>query len=374
MKILILLSDTGGGHRAIARAVSWGLRQTAGGAAKIEELDIFAIEPIALHDRITRLYEPLLRRWPDLYGWLYHLSDRPGVYGALTVSARRHMVPKLRDAFSSVRPVLIVSVHPLANQLALDALQEVGCRIPYISVVTELVMVHRAWVEPDTACYAVATEETRQGVLKLGAPTERVYLTGLPVDERCGRRQPSVTDLRLSLGLDPHRFTALFIGGGVGAGGIAERVKIAARSGFGGQIVVVCGRNEGLRRWLASQQFPVPVYTYGFVSNVPELMRASDVVVSKSGPQTLAEALACARPVIVYRQFRGQEEGNGAFIERHGAGYLVPDPRLLAETLIRLSRDDAEIDRLRDAAAQLGRPEAAIHAASVILDRVGVAV
>ena len=39
------------------------------------------------------------------------------------------------------------------------------------------------------------------------------------------------------------------------------------------------------------QALRTPAHIYGFVQTIPELMRAADVVVTKGGPQTIAESL-----------------------------------------------------------------------------------
>ena len=65
------------------------------------------------------------------------------------------------------------------------------------------------------------------------------------------------------------------------------------------QVVVICGRNEGLRRRLAESAWggEVEVHAFGFVSNMHEFMAASDAIITKAGarPRLLLLLLLCPR-------------------------------------------------------------------------------
>ena len=51
-------------------------------------------------------------------------------------------------------------------------------------------------------------------------------------------------------------------------------------------------------------------------------MRAADIIVTKAGPGTIAEALNANLPIILYAKLPGQEDGNVTFVESEGAGDL----------------------------------------------------
>lgn len=52
----------------------------------------------------------------------------------------------------------------------------------------------------------------------------------------------------------------------------------------------------------------------GFVDNMPEWMTASDMIISKAGPGTIAESLICGLPVLLNGFVPCQEEGNVPFV------------------------------------------------------------
>lgn len=86
--------------------------------------------------------------------------------------------------------------------------------------------------------------------------------------------------------------TALVVGGGDGIGNLKEITEsmVAALSKDGSalksQIVVVCGKNEEMRRSLEAVTWPanVNVVVKGFVNNMDAWMGASDCIITKAGP------------------------------------------------------------------------------------------
>lgn len=114
--------------------------------------------------------------------------------------------------------------------------------------------------------------------------------------------------LRKKLGLDEDLPTVLVVGGGDGMGGI---VNIAQSLGdqlgrnaedLSYQMVVVCGSNENAKSQLSSKEWGdgVDVITTGFVNNMDEWMKASDALVTKAGPGTIAEASICGLPCMLF--------------------------------------------------------------------------
>src|SRR6185437_7667906 len=136
------------------------------------------------------------------------------------------------------------------------------------------------WVDHRLATLNTASTESYNAVLRWGAPSERVRCYGLPVNERFGEVEASPDTLRLSYGLEPNRFTAMLVGGGEGAGGLEAIVRKIDKANLPIQIIVVCGRNDALRARLESAQLRTPAHICGFVRTMPEIMHASDAIIT----------------------------------------------------------------------------------------------
>ena len=367
MRVLILMSDTGGGHRSISLALQKALLRLAPERVEPRIVDMFALEQPTFFDRGTRLYSPVIRHAPWLYGLVFHLANHPLVYRAILVQAAESLLPKVRRLLITHQPEIIVSTHSLCNWFVLRALDQLELDVPVLATVTELVTVHQTWVEPGIAHYTTATAAAREAVLCQGASPRRVSCPGLPIHERFGRVTEAPAEIRRELGLAPDRFTLLVVGGSEGAGSLDKLIAAIDETGVDAQLIVVCGRNERLREKLQSTPLTLQAKILGFVRNIPELMQAADVVVTKGGPQSIVEALASGRPIIVTRSLPGQEEGNAAFVEAHGVGF---DGRHLPRALWaiqRLAADPVERQVLAARARSLARPEAAIDTARTVL-------
>jgi UDP-N-acetylglucosamine:LPS N-acetylglucosamine transferase len=115
-------------------------------------------------------------------------------------------------------------------------------------------------------------------------------------------------------------------------------------------LVVVCGRNETLKAKLEdlAHSLPTPVTVLGFTDRIPELMRAADLLVTKAGPGTLAEANAAQLPVVVYDYVPGQERGNVDFVRHNGIGEVaINSAAEVVRAVERLVKNDARLAQMR---------------------------
>jgi 1,2-diacylglycerol 3-beta-galactosyltransferase len=364
---VILFSDTGGGHRAAAKALEQALTQLD------PQLHVSKLDPLmgldsspGLVRRLVALYSPIIQRSPAIWGALYHgFNNRPAfatVRGIFGGRVRRIIASALREA----DPDLVISVHPLLNHVAWQAIRRSGRPRGLVTVVTDLVEFHLGWMFTRSDLTVVPTEGARNEVLAAGVPADRVQLLGLPVDLRFRPPAPGEkAALRRRFGIDEKRFTILVSGGGEGSGKLLTQVRALARRDVGDwQLIVVCGRNEKLRRRLSRVNFHSRALILGFVDNMPELMRAADLVVSKAGPGAIGEALATEVPILLTSYLPGQETPNVTFVTESGLGRYTPKPDELLAAVRELAAPGSEAWRLMsERAAEISRPYASLDIA-----------
>lgn len=372
-RVLILMSDTGGGHRSAAEAISAGLHRVHG-----ERFQVFVVDALAQSlppplNRIGEMYSPIIHRAPWAWGQFYRLSNSPGKVSAV-VSV---LYPSVRDGFEAlireINPHLIVSAHPFLNHVPSRVSRERFNAIPVVTLVTDPVTVHAAWVCPDADLCLVATQEAARRTIALGMAPEKVRVTGLPIDprfEECGGTDRVA--LRRKWGLPVDLPLALVMGGGEGAGELYELVSALEQARVPAALVVVTGRNRALLRRLEMRAWEMEVRVLGFVREMPELMGASNLVLTKAGPATLWEAMGAGLPIVMTGYVPGQEEGNAAFVQGAGAGCLVSDPREVAESLLAWFRpEDDTLARMADNSRALARPRAALEIADLLAGLIG---
>ncbi len=325
-RAMFLISDTGGGHRSAANAITAALDE-------IQTPHAFEhrVEDVAAHCSfpLTQLglgYSMALRYAPPVYGALYYATNGRRRYKALIRFCEPLYRERLRDLFISYQPDVIISVHPLLNHAALRARADAHMQhVPIVTVITDLGKVHESWLVADADAVVVPAREVYQRALSRGVSPARLRLLGHPIHPKFDDVTGTAAELRAQLDLPTDGLIVMLMAGGEGGGKLLSTALALARARLPVQLVVVCGRNEHLQQKLSemSKGLPTPMHVLGFTDKIPEYFRAADLLVTKAGPGTLAEANAAQLPVIVYDYVPGQERGNVDFVRHNGLGEVA---------------------------------------------------
>ena len=293
----------------------------------------------AIVRRLASLYSPVITRSRAAWGAVYHSSNTRATFAAIRAVFGPAVRKVMAQLLSQHDPDVVLSVHPLLNHVAYQAIRRGGRPRALMTVITDLVDFHRGWTFSQADLVVAPTEGARKVALRRRVPPDRVKLLGLPVDLRFRPPAPGEKQaLRRRFGLDQNRFTILVIGGAAGVGHLAAQVRELSIERHPWQLIVVAGRNEKLRRRLYELEALTPMLILGFVDYMPELMRACDLVVTKAGPGAIAEALATGLPLVITGFLPGQESPNVDFVVESGIGAFAPresdlrdEVRVLAE-------------------------------------------
>ncbi|MDE3089116.1 MAG: glycosyltransferase, partial [Chloroflexota bacterium] len=316
------MSDTGGGHRSAGQAIADAVARDFPGKYQVTLVDVIARTAIFPFNHVAEWYLPFTTYAEFLWRTLFHLTNNRWLT-RLSLGIIRLLIGRsVRRLLREQSPDLVVTVHPVLNEIPQRALRAVGSRAPFVVVVTDLFSAHGLWFNPAADLTLVPTDGARKVGEKWGMSPEKLCIVGLPVSLKFLGDGKSKTEHRAMLGLEPERTTALLVGGGEGMGRLYEIARAIDRARLPLQLVVIAGRNQKLRQKLEASPWHIPVRAQGFVANMPDWMRASDVLITKAGPGTISEALACGLPMVLSGFLPGQEEGNVTFVEESGVGVL----------------------------------------------------
>lgn len=337
---------------------------------RVEWCDPLIGQGRAVARRLSSLYPTIIKRSPPTWGAIYHASNTAASFTAIRTVLSSQLRPVLRRHLHRVDPDVVLSVHPLINHVTASLLRREPRRRALMTVVTDLIDIHRGWACRGADLIVTPTPAALHAVRHWGVSADRVRLIGMPVDLRFRPPEPGeAAAIRRRIGLDQERPTVLIAGGGEGSGGLLAQVRVLAERPQPWQVIAVCGRNERLRQRLLRIPFSTPTLVLGFVDDMPELLRASDLAVGKAGPGAIAEALATGLPLVLTSYLPGQERGNVRFVTDAGVGRYAPRPVRLLEAVSELLGGDGEAYRdMRERAAALARPGAALDAASACLE------
>mgnify|MGYP001025446104 CR=1 FL=1 len=367
-RVLLVYLNTGGGHRSTAHAVAETLRNLYGGRVHADLVDVTAEYFSWPLNQLGAIYQALVQ----LHGWPWALTYY------LTNGPRR--LSLLKDPWwyltgSSILTLLddhpadvIVCCHPLLKAPCAKALRIKSPEKPLITLVTDLASAHASWfVCGDDRCL-VATERARRRAVTCGVPGHLVEVTGLPVKPcfvDAAQHDPGTA--REKLGLDRDSLVVLLLSGADGVGPLFRLVEAIVDSGVKVELAAITGRNDALRRDLASRAWSLPVHTKGFVDNIHEWMLAADLLVTKAGPSTISEALVMGLPMVLSGALPGQERPNVDYVVEGGAGVWTPTPREAAAAVHRLLEAEGPLlAQMSGRAQSLARPGAARRVAKII--------
>lgn len=361
-KILIISSDTGGGHRSAAAAIVAGVQ-------KFLDSESYAIRVVRaieeshhLADKLVRLYNWILRNrqhWMKYYYWMIN-RVRPDTRQFF----HKRCVGYVRDLFERWCPHIVVSVHPLTQHIFGRVLKELNLadRVPLVSVVTDPCYgFWKGWACDAVTLYLVASEEARQQLIDYGVSPERIKISGMPVHPKFAYPgEEAAQAARRALGLDPEKFTVFVNAGWIGGGNIPQIFRELVQGELDVQAIFLAGKNEDLRAVAESiaTDAPFPVKVIGYSDEIEQLMSAANVMISKLGGLTTFEALACRVPIIadVITDPMPQEAGTAKLIAQRGAGVMLNRASDVVNVVRRMMEDEVHYSRMRAATANLALP------------------
>jgi len=466
--IQILMSDTGGGHRASANALRDALDTLYPHQFLVDIVDIYTDYGPFPYNQYVPLYK-IMAEYTFLWDWFYHFGATPLGLVVNELCLDLFCFDPFRECMNRFTPLLtttddgkreevsaavakaqtcpttnrradmVISVHPLCQDESLKILAYLDSggkskkaqdrTTPFVTVVTDLGGAHPTWFNPGVdKCY-VPSDALYKAALDRKVQPEQIVEYGLPIRSgfwsesggptrsagetdktswfantfgRGGGKDKSDSggggsgggsgggrknkaELREELGLVQGIPTVLIVGGGDGMGGIVEQARALGKkldadatsdpsSGDGAgpsfQMVVVCGKNERAQKDLQADDWGsgVNVDVKGFVYNMDEYMRASDAIVTKAGPGTIAEASICGLPCMLSSYLPGQEAGNVPYVEENGFGTYSGDPTTIAETVSTWLETPELLSKMQQAALEAARPAATLDIAKDIAE------
>jgi 1,2-diacylglycerol 3-beta-galactosyltransferase len=362
VKLLFLFADVGGGHRAPAEAVREALRQTVGQAARVELVDMLADYAPWPYNRGQETYTKTVRFARPVEQITYHTFNGRRRIRIGSSIMWRPMRRATHELMTDHPADLVVTFHPTYSYPL------TWLKIPCAFVFTDLITNHALWCAPGAQRYIVPTELARTGAMNHGLPPDRVSVTGLPVHPRFLDPIPPHEKICQKLGMDCRKPIILLTGGGEGLGRVYDIAYAIGQSDLDAQLVIITGRNQKLREQLEDIDWAMDTKILGFTRDMPDWMAVSSVLITKSGSNTLAEALVRGLPMILFEAVGEQERYNPRYIEYSGAGAYCAKPAKVVSTLREWLSNPEQLKSLSDNARQISRPQAAFDVAKIVYD------
>ena len=368
-RILFLYLTKHSGHYSAAIAVETAMRRLD---AHVESmlLDSFSHANPVLSKVTLRAYLAALKTAPEIWEWMYDNADFKERTAKIRELLNRGNSRKLQRVLDEFDPDTIVCTQAFACGVMASWKRATGRKTPVlVGVLTDFVA-HRYWADPDVDLYIAPSEETRRNLISQGVSLERVAAFGIPTNERFQLPVDKEVVIK-SLGLKSDLPKILVMGGSLGLGPMKSVIRKLNKLPQPFDIIVVTGKNEELQEQLARKgpQLRHTTRILGFVENVHELMEIAEMIITKPGGITTAEALVKKLPMIIINPIPGQEAKNTDYLLSQNVAVEAEDANDVMLFVDEFLRNPRKLWTMREAAAALGRPRSAENAAQEILKR-----
>ena len=338
--LIITAVYTGHGHKSISDSLM----------ERLEAYDDIEVKTIDGFDLMTyiekvcaeKTYGPITR----LPGKAWEMNYAAGM--RFKRPLQRVIVAMIRQKFEKLirefQPDCILSVHPIFLGSILDILEDMNLKIPLVAHEADLIDIALQWFDPRIDLVLAPSQEAYDCTVIHGVDPSRVRKVGFPVRSRfLGLADVSAQKKHDSL-------TVTVMSGSEGSGMI-RAVTRELLSGTDAKVNVICGRNKALRKKMHkafARKYHGRLNAMGFVDRIQDVMCDSDILIMRASPNSVMEAVALNKPVIVFGQLAGQELHNPQMLEAHGLIVYCPDPARLPGCIAKLRANDGEeMERMR---------------------------
>jgi processive 1,2-diacylglycerol beta-glucosyltransferase len=354
----------GAGHNQAARALQETLRLQAPDA-HVECWDVLEYVPRFFRFKYATGYAIAVSLFPRLYGLGYAITDHPRGPKRTIMERRRlraeaRALEALGRAVDAFAPDTVVHTHFLAPPYLARRARERNESLRQILVTTDVIP-HRWWYCEEAEHYFTAHASGKDRLIELGAPEERITVSGMPIHPKWTTPLPSREELCREWSLSADKPIVILAGGADFTCGpivkIARRLTAANRDAC---VVVLGGRNKKLLGKLSvlPETTQGRIVPQGFTDRVHELATVADMMITKAGGMTTAECLAKQLPMVFLPTVPGQEQDNAEFFTKNQAGYIARSLREVVEKTTDLLASPQKRQTMSQAANKLYRPGA----------------
>jgi glycosyl transferase family 28 len=330
-EVLLFIVDAGGGHRASANALlAAAEEQRRPWRFRVVNLqDVLA--PLDVWRRVTG--RPIETTYNELVRADHTRFLVPGLR-FMQLLIRLLQGPLARLVGRELRgrpPALALSLMPNFNAVLRDAVRQALPGRSLFTLLTDYAdFPPHFWMEPGLDRVLVGSDHAAAQARAAGLPPEAVTRTsGMVLHPRfhSGGGPHARTVARAELGIPADAFTVMEVFGGKGSAEMRPLTEALLDAAPDAHVIAVCGDNPALVESMAplAAASGGRLHALGFTRRIADYLAASDLLVTKPGPGSLAEAFQQRVPVVVASHGRTipQERWNAEMVRQQGLGRVV---------------------------------------------------
>jgi processive 1,2-diacylglycerol beta-glucosyltransferase len=332
-KILIAMVEVGNGHKSPAIAIKKSIDRLFPTKYKVEVIDLIkSLGSGVLFSIYQHFWINFALKYPKIFSIIYKITDNKISIRLMNLMSF-NLYFKTKRFIQNFKPDLIIADHTAC--IGVFSMLKSKIDVPVYVINTDAFDAHQLWIAPNINKYIAFSRLAKEGLSKRGIKNIKLFDLGYPLDSKHSLHLPSKIILRKRLEIKNKR-TILMFSGAEGIGNMKDFIITIIKKNINLQMLVVCGRNERLKKEL--EEIVVPsgsksiLKVLGFRDDMQELISVSDIVFGKSGASQTFEALIKKKPLI-YSTYMINEYHTLRFVVDNGMGWYTPTKKEFIDLL-----------------------------------------
>ncbi len=354
-KIAIFTSKGGGAHKSASQAITYYLKN---------DYEILIVNPF---EDIFESLDPINRlsfntvKGEDLYNFFLknrwnRMINLLGDFGEYyTRTHQRRMIKCLQKYIQNNKPDMIISVVPYTNSATFTVAKEY--KVPFLIVPADM--------DARTYILDINANDYEKFALSLPfddslllekidedlIPEERIKFLGFPLRSTFLEKKDK-QKIKKEFSIPKDKKVIMILMGATGSSAVYSYVKKISKSKLNLHLIVCIGREESLIEQLKKIKLPKNITTsvIGFTDKAADLMAISDLLITKSGPTSLCEAIQMNLPVLIDNTSISLkwEKISSEFVRKHDLGKVITNFNQVNKFLEKLLKNEDEIKLIKD--------------------------
>lgn len=349
-KILIPYATYGSGHKSIAEYIKKYFEEN--GDYECLTLDLITDSSYIVSKFSKKTTEFFMTKLPSIWSLLYYgFDNKISAYISGKINLNLYDNKKLKKIITDFNPDITIATHFFGTDLInkYNKLNLTNSKL--VTVITDY-QSHDFWLNSikGTDAIIVSSFNERIKLLKRGYKNKQIHTSGIPILSDLTPLE-NKNDILKKLNLDTNKKTVLFfVGGGNGALLNLTYFKHILKNDYDCNLIFIAGKNkkaEKRAKEMLNECKRKNTKIYGFVTNVSELYKISDIVITKPGGAQTTECLLFNKPMILIKSNGGQEIGNRRFLVSNGFAKWARNKKSFASSLNTLLKNNKELEKMK---------------------------
>lgn len=346
-KILVFYCAGGAGHIAVKNGLNYYLSDYIIESKNLLTEVLHPLDPVK---KITfgfwtgeDFYNYCLKnRWPSVISRLVSI-------GSWSVKRQFDAVCDLIDQeIDKTKPDMIISVIPFLNGPLAQITHKRN--LPFIVLTNDLDTTN--YICNLTNAYrftnmkytiAFKDKDILEKIIPAKLLKSQIVVTGFPIRPSFLEQKRNKKNIRETFSIPENKPAIMILMGGTGSMANYKYVKTLSKSKLDAHLIVCIGRNEKIKKLINKIKLPqnITISVVGFTDQIADLMSVSDLLITKSGPNSICEAMSMNLPMIIDRTERPTwwEELNITFVKKHKIADVITSFRHAKKTIEKYIKD-----------------------------------